>query len=280
MTETGATQDQAQPEVPEPLPEGAGAPVDAPPRKPVRRGRVAAVAGCLLLAGALVAGVSATVVTVRDADRDAGAPRWKFPKETGEERKAPIATGLAGMLVPYGTDGWVRGPDIGEFGSDARLSGAQATALRKQSLRGLSRSARKELEKEIDRQRVKGMAMRSYFSGEAKPYFYNEEIYSVSVVLTQMEDRTAVRDLSQFQRKLVGALGGRKGPKIKGHKNAECFGAPGGSQEELAAVLCSAHVGDVLVTATAYGTGTLDSAGVASLLRLQLDRIAEPGKAI
>ncbi|MFJ4473092.1 hypothetical protein ACIP2X_37150 [Streptomyces sp. NPDC089424] len=280
MTETGATQEQPRPDAPEPLPEAVGTPADAPPRKPPRRGRMAVVAGCLLLAGALVAGVSTTVVTVRDADRDAGAPRWKFPKETGEDRKAPAATGLAGMLVPYGTDGWVRGPDIGEFGSDAGLSGAQATALRKQSLRGLSRSARKELEKEIDRQRVKGMAMRSYFSGDAKPYSHNLEIYSVNVVLTRMEDRTAVRDLSEFQRKIVGALGGRKGPKIKGHKNAECFGAPEGTQDELTVVLCSAYVGDVLVTATAFGTGTLDSAGVASLLRLQLDRIAEPGKAI
>ncbi|GEC09234.1 hypothetical protein SSP24_68890 [Streptomyces spinoverrucosus] len=280
MSGTEVPQERSQTNEPEPQPESADTPADAAVRKPGRRGRVAAAAGGLLLVGALIAGVSATVVTVRGADRDAGAPRWKFPKATAEDKKAPAPTGLAGMLVPYGTDGWVRGPDYAEFGSDAQLSGAQATALRKESLRGLSRSARKELEKEIDRQRPKGIAMRSYFSGDAKPYLHNEEIYTVSIVLTQMENRAAVRDVSEFQRELLGALGARKGPKIKGHKDAECFRAPEGSEEDLTAMFCSAHVGDVLVMASAYGTDKLDSAGVATLLRTQLDRIAEPGKAI
>ncbi|KAF3469664.1 hypothetical protein GL259_18725 [Streptomyces sp. Tu 3180] len=234
----------------------------------------------MLLAGALLAGVGATVVTVRDADRDAGAPRWQFPKATAGDRKAPAPTGLAGMLVPYEPDGWVRGPDLGRFGSDARLSGAQAAALRKESLRGLPRSLRKPLEKEIDRQRTKGMVMRSYFSADAKPYLYDEEIYSVSIVLAQMEDRAAVRALSESQKRLFGVFGGRKGPGIEGYEDAECFRAPEGDQEELTGMFCSAHVGDVLVTAVAYGTATLDSDGVATLLRTQLDRIAEPGKAI
>ncbi|WP_234388826.1 MULTISPECIES: hypothetical protein [Streptomyces] len=261
-------------DVPEPRRETA----DTPVRRPVRRGRVAAVAGCLLLAGALTAGVGATVVTVRGADRDAGDPRWKFPKDQAEAREAPEPTGLAGTLVPYGTDGWVRGPDLAEFGSDAEFSGAQATALRKQSLRGLSRSLRKELEKEIDRQRASGMAMRSYFSGDAT--YFTEEISSVSMVLTRMENRAAVRDLDESHRELFGALGGRKGPKIKGYKDAGCFRAPRGGEDELSGMLCSAHVGQVLVTVVAVGTETLDSDAVAALVRTQLDRIAEPGKAI
>ncbi|MFD7405273.1 hypothetical protein ACFV7R_21915 [Streptomyces sp. NPDC059866] len=250
---------------------------EAPVRKPARRGRIAAVVGSVLLAGALIAGVGATVVTVKDADRDAGAPRWKFPKATAEDKKAPTPTGLAAVLVPYG-DGWVRGPDLGRFGSDVQLSGAQATALRKESLRGLPRTVRKELEKYIDRQHTKGMAMRSYFSGDAMPGLWNEEIYSVNIVLAQMGDRAAVRDASESQRRLFGA--GRKGPKIKGHKDAECFLGAEGDEEDLVRMYCSGHVGDVLVTATAYGAATLDSDGVAALLRTQLDRIAEPGKAI
>lgn len=39
--------------------------------------------------------------------------------------------------MPYRFPAWSRGPDLGEFGSDAELSGRQATALRKESIRDL-----------------------------------------------------------------------------------------------------------------------------------------------
>ncbi|MBA4866739.1 hypothetical protein H1V43_36690 [Streptomyces sp. PSKA54] len=71
------------------------------------------------------------------------------------------------MLLPYGTDGYTRGPDIDEFGSDAELSGPQAAALRKESISDLPRSQRRQLEKEIDKLRIQGMAMRSCPSTDA-----------------------------------------------------------------------------------------------------------------
>ncbi|WP_328977123.1 hypothetical protein [Streptomyces canus] len=253
----------------------------APVRAPARRGRIAAVAGSVLLVAALVAGVGGTTVTVRDADRDAGAPTWKFPRATVEEKKAVAQRGLAGMLVPYGTDGWVRGPDLAAFGSDAQLSGAQATALRKEALRGLPRSQRKQLERQIDRQRLSGMAMRSYFSGESYASSQNSGIYSVNVVLAQMANRTAVRNSSEAQNEFLAALDlFKEGPKIKGHDDARCFRLPGSTDEDLDMMLCSAYVGDVLVSVTAYGARPLDTKGVAMLLRTQLDRIAEPGEAV
>lgn len=248
-----------------------------PVRRSARRRRVTAVAGCLLLAGAVIAGVSITVDTVRNADRDAGAPRWKFPKTAAEEKKASASTGLAGMLVPYGDD-WFRGPDLAEFGSDAQLSGAQATALRKEALRGLPRSLRKEVEKHIDRQRTKGMAMRSYYSGVASGLSRNDGLYSANVLLAQLGDRAAVREMAESQRRLFAL--GRKGPKVEGHKDAACFLGPEGDEEELVRMYCSGHAGDVLVTVTAYGDSLLDTEEVAGLMRTQLDRIAEPGKAI
>lgn len=253
----------------------------APVRGPARRGRIAAVAGSVLLVAALVAGVGGTAVTVRDADRDAGAPTWKFPRVTVEEKKAVTQRGLAGMLVPYGTDGWVQGPDLAAFGSDAQLSGAQATALRKEALRGLPRSQRKQLERQIDRQRLSGMAMRSYFSGESYASSQNSGIYSVSVVLAQMANKTAVRNSSEAQNEFLSALElFKEGPKIKGHDDARCFRLPGSNDEDLDMMLCSAYVGDVLVSVTAYGARPLDPKGVAMLLRTQLDRIAEPGEAV
>ncbi|MFD5860828.1 hypothetical protein [Streptomyces chartreusis] len=265
-------------------PDPGGEPVVAPPaRKRPRRGRVAAVAGAVLTVGALVAGVGITVGTVRDADRDAGAPVWKFPADKAGEEKAPSASGLAGMLVPYGTDGWVQGPDIGEFGSDTRLSAAQATAMRKESLRDLPRSQRRQLEKHADRLRIKGMAMRSYFSayGSGLQQDLVEDIYNVSVTLTQLENRTAVRDASRFQTELLGTLEiFRDGPTVKGHKDAKCFLSPKELSEDLDSMFCSGYVGDVLVTLSADGARPLDSKGVAMLLSTQLDRIAEPGEAV
>ncbi|MCX4699763.1 hypothetical protein [Streptomyces sp. NBC_01373] len=254
---------------------------ETPSRKPFLRGRVAAVAGALVVVGAVVAGVGHTVVTVNEADRDAGAPVWKFPKTTVEEKKAATAEGLAGVLVPYGTDGWMRGPDLGEFGSDAQLSGAQATALRKESLSDLPRTQRRQLEKEIDRQHITGMAMRSYLSSDASAVSDNEGIFAVSIVLAQMESRAAVRDMATFQNEFLDALDiFRKGPEIKGHKNAECFLPPEDDDTDLDTMYCSAYQGDVLLTATADGVKPLDTKGVAMLLAEQLDRIAEPGEAV
>ncbi|MGY1498958.1 hypothetical protein ACW4TU_20570 [Streptomyces sp. QTS52] len=254
--------------------------------------RFAAVAGSVVLAGALVAGVVHTVATVRAADRDAGAPTWKFPK--GEaEKKATAKPGLAGMLVPYGNgDGsgstggsdegaWVRGPDVVPFGSDVELGGAQATDLRKESLRGLPRAQRKELEGMIDRQRIKGLVARSYLSDLSYARVHTASVSSVTVVLVRM-DRSAVRDSSTFQNRFLDASGlFRKGVKIKGHDNARCFQPlKGGDEVQLDRMVCSAYVGDVLVAVTAYGARPLDTEGITTMVRAQLDRIVEPGEAV
>ncbi|MFF4088773.1 hypothetical protein ACFY2D_23340 [Streptomyces nigra] len=255
-----------------------------PARKRWSRRRVATIAGTVVAVAAIVAGTGYTVVTVRGADRDAGAPTWKFPSAAADRpAKAPKATGLAAMLVPYGTDSWVRGPDMGEFGSDAQLTGTQAEALRKESLRDLPRSQRRELEKRMDRLRPKGVAMRSYFSefASGRAGGFVSDIYSVDVVLSQLENRTAVRDVVRTQNSLLGALDiFRKGPAVKGHKDAKCFLAPKDISEGTDEMSCFGYVGDVLVTVSAQGARPLDAKAVAKLMSTQLDRIAEPGKAV
>ncbi|MFG2948909.1 hypothetical protein [Streptomyces adustus] len=252
----------------------------APVRRRPRKGRIAAVAGCVLLAGAVVAGVGYTVVTVDGADRDAGAAVWKFPESPAEKKQTTAQRGLATTLVPYGTDGWSKGPDIGEFGADAQLSGAQATALRKQALGDLPRTQRKRLEKQIDKQPTTAMAMRSYYNHKVDPY-NNDDVFTVRIVLAQMDSKAAVRERSTFQNEFLDALHVfRKGPEIKGHKDAKCFLPPKEADDDLDAMYCSGYVGNVLVTVTADGVKPLDAKGVAALLSTQLDRIAEPGKAI
>ncbi|MFF3582311.1 hypothetical protein [Streptomyces mirabilis] len=283
-------QEREEQPVQEPAPEPDApesiAPVKKPKksRKPLRRGRVAAVAGSVLLVAAVLGGAGYTVVTVQDADRDPGAPSWTFPVPAPNDAKtAKTASGLAGMLVPYGTEGWSRGPDIGEFGSDASLSGPEATALRKEALRDLPRSQRRELEKRIDKQRTKGIAMRSYLSTSSglSSTLYADSGFTMSVALAQIEDKAAVKGMSTFQNEFFDALKiFRKGPEIKGHKNAKCFLPPKDKDEKLDMMVCSAYQGDVLVSATAYGAKPLNTKGVAMLLREQLDRIAEPGEAV
>ncbi|MFI6659627.1 hypothetical protein ACIBL8_29315 [Streptomyces sp. NPDC050523] len=267
---------------PEPMPEPTSEPVPQPAGKRRSRGRIAAVAGSALLAAAVVAGVGYTVVTVNGADRDAGAAVWKFPqpKSAGDGKEAP-ASGLSGMLVKY-ANGWKRGPDLGEFAADAHLSGAQATALRKEALRNLPRTQRRQLEKLIDKQHIQGMAMRSYVR-EAGSSFFTDTAAAVTIELSQMQNRAAVRNISTSQNEFLGGLDVfRKGPKIKGYKDAACFLPPkdSNSHEKLDSMLCSAYRGDVLVTVTADGVKPFDAKGVAELLKSQLDRIAEPGEAV
>ncbi|MFF7645396.1 hypothetical protein [Streptomyces canus] len=252
-----------------------------------RGGRIAAIAVSVVLAGAVVAGVGYTVVTVNGADRDAGAPVWTFPKggKAGAgEAKAASPKGLGAMLVPYGADGWSRGPDIREFGYDAQLSGERATALAKESLSGLPRSERKELEKRIDKQRIAGIAMRSYVSTAELSSVYTDQASAVTVQLAQMASATAVRGMARSQRGFLDALGVfDEGPKIEGHKDAACYLPPADKKDGkngLASMYCVAAQGNVLVTLTATSAQPLQKTGIAMLLREQLDRIEEPGEAV
>ncbi|MEU3243574.1 MULTISPECIES: hypothetical protein [unclassified Streptomyces] len=274
----------AGPGAAEPSAPGATDVPAVPVKKPLRRGRVAAVAGSVLLVAAVVGGAGYTVVTVQDADRDPGAPSWTFPVPAPDgAKKAKASSGLAAMLVPFGTEGWSRGPDIGEFGSDASLSGAEATALRKEALRDLPRSQRRNLERQIDKQHTKGIAMRSYLSTSSgfNSTLYANSTFTVSIELAQIEDKAAVKGISTFQNEFFGALKiFRKGPAIKDHKNAKCFLPPKDKDEKLDMMVCSAYEGDVLVSATASAVKPLDTKGVAMLLREQLDRITEPGEAV
>ena len=264
-----------------PAPEVVPAPEAVPeaeaeaPKKPVRRGRIAAVAGSALLVLAVVGGVGYTVVTVNGADRDAGAPVWKFPKEPAEHKAAP-AKGLRGVLQPYTANGYVRGPDIAEFGNDAELTGREATALRKEEFSGLPRSQRLLLEKQVDREQIKGLAMRSYLYPAA------DEIstYTVEVQLVQMDEKAA-RSLTTYENELLGTVTVfRKGPAVPGHKDAKCFLPKYEAGEKLTDMLCFASAGDVMVTLNASGTKSMDTKEIASFLSDQLDRIKTTGEAV
>ncbi|WP_247694392.1 hypothetical protein [Streptomyces sp. B93] len=246
---------------------------------PRRRGRrIAAVVAAVVVAGAVVAGTGYTVVTVRDADREAGAPAWEFPKREKGEATAKT-TGLAGMLVPYDEITWTRGPDIEHFGADVALDGEEALKLRTESLRDLPRSARRELARQWEKQEIQGLAMRSYLRtqwGAITP----DHAITVSMELARM-DRRAARGGAAALKEFVDVLDDfREGPEIKGHKDAHCYLPPKDAEQDLDVMFCAAARGDVLVTATAYSVKPLDTDAVADLLREQLDRVDGPGEAV
>ncbi|MFC5217943.1 hypothetical protein [Streptomyces coerulescens] len=259
--------------------------VPVPARRRPRAGRIAAVAGTVLLLGAVVAGAGYTVVTVQDAERDPGLPTWKFPEPAAAGKKADgkadgAASGLRGLLLPYDEKGYTRGPDLGEFGSDAELSGRQASELRKESLKGLPRSERRQLEKELDKKPIEGMVMRSYYNADSYS-IYHEQAFFVSVVLARMESRDAAKDVATSQNEFVSALGlFRKGPKLGDHKNAKCFLTPKEVDEDFDRVYCTAYSGDVLISVTASGVRPVDKNSIGMFVTAQLDRIDDPGKAV
>jgi hypothetical protein len=250
----------------------------------VRTGRIAAVTGSLLLAGALIGGVGYTVVSVQDADHAPGKPTWKFPAADEDDEKSKkgegSSAGLSALLLPFGTDGYDRGPDLGEFSADVELSGAQATALRKESVKDLPTATRRELEKLIDKQHIEGMAMRSY-AVKRQNYTNDDDGITLAVTLSRLENRNAVRRMAtSFNDFLARTDLLRKGPKIEGHEDARCFLTPKGKRDELGGALCTAYVGDVLVSVRADGPGPLDGAFVAKFFAAQLDRIDDPGQAV
>ncbi|MEU2333336.1 hypothetical protein ABZ770_09250 [Streptomyces sp. NPDC006654] len=244
--------------------------------KPRDKRRVAAFAGVGVLVAAVLAGAAYTVVTVRDADRDPGAPVWSLPKDPKQTEPA-AGSGLHGMLLPYG-DSYERGPDMTRFGSDAALSGREADLLRAESIKDLPRTQQRAMQRQFDRNPVKGMAMRSYVNTEV-PY---ANTYTMRIVLAELGSRGTARSLAQQQNGYLGALKVlRKGPVIKGYeKSTACYLVASGSTETLDLMFCSGYVGDVLVSATATAAKPLNKGSAADMLRAQLDRIKDPGASV
>ncbi|GAA2293672.1 hypothetical protein OKJ48_07265 [Streptomyces kunmingensis] len=280
---------ETQPQVTdaEPLagPEPPAAPASRPERSRRRRLIVGLVVTALVL-GAVGTGVGVTTSRVVTADRDPGTPRWQFPSRGHDAAAATGHREVGNLLLPY-PDGYEEGPDMDEFGSDKELTGKEATALRKKALRFLPLTQRRRMEREIDREKITGMAMRSY----ASPDLAGGGIV-VTTSLSRMKGSGTARTLARSQSAALDAIGVfRKGPSIKGYKEAHCYVVPSDAEEKLEMMFCSAYRGDVLVTFSAYGTkkdpftlshgkGLVASGEPAELLRAQLDRLGNVGEAV
>ncbi|OIK25771.1 hypothetical protein VT52_020090 [Streptomyces malaysiense] len=236
------------------------------------------------LAVLVVAGIASTAVIVAEAGRDPGAPGWRIPPAAAAGGTGPDTSGLGGMLLPYtwGAGGYGRGPDIEEYGSDVELSGRQATALRKQAVADWPADTRRKLDDLIDKQHVSGMAMRSYASIDSWSV-NGRHSFTVTFQLMRMGNRDSVRAMDASQKALFSVLDVfRKGPAIKGHKEAACFLTPKNDGEKLDRMFCSAAEGDVLVDVQVSGHRPLDGNAVALFAGRELDRVKDkdPGEAV
>ncbi|WP_329117975.1 hypothetical protein [Streptomyces sp. NBC_01353] len=258
------------------------------PKKPGRPGRgrklLTVVLPAVLVLGAIGGGVTYTGVTVRSADRTAPTVVWeqpdlsKAPKDPALDiARGKASTPLSKMLLPVPAT-YELGPDIEGYGNDGELSGKEAALLLKEDGKGLSGKKRREYEKDIDRLGVQGIAFRSYA--------WPDEGLVVTVHITRMKDKKAIRSMFELRKKLSSdLLKFPKGPKIGGHKNSACFMYPQDKEldkeqqaEELDGMVCSAYDSEVLVTVTAAGAKPFDKSAVAELVKKQLEHIESPGE--
>lgn len=249
-------------------------------RRPGRGRRIAVIAGAALLALGVIGVSGYTVVTVRDADRDPGAPVWghSLGGDRGRE-KAAEQDGLPAMLLPYNVDGLAKGPDIGEFGADSELSGKEAAELAKESFSELPRTQRKQLERAVDKRRIKGVAMRSYTVQGT------HAMYAFEAVLTQVDGERNAQGDAKGEREVFEVLEDldvvTAGPKVPGHsKNAWCYLFEAEKKGQNESVHCVGHQGEVMVSLVADAPRPIDKKDVAGLLGKQLDRIETPGEAV
>ncbi|MEU0393316.1 hypothetical protein ABZ208_11145 [Streptomyces sp. NPDC006208] len=274
------------PDAPAPEPAAPDVPAApaATPARPARRALRAVLPGVLVLA-ALGGSVAYAKHTVDTADTTAPTEAWDNggdrladdPAKDADRGRAD--TPLSRLLAPVDT-GSRLGPDIESYGNDTELSGKQAAAMLKATGKGLSGAQRREFEKAVEKVGLQGFAMRSYSAG------YDDSSV-VETYVGRMKSGKAVRSWYANQTDLYEALGVfRKGPRVKGHKNATCFVAPkptklgeNGEREKsrLGRAFCVAYDGDVFVHVAAYGTRSAGEAAAWSMQE-QLDHMASPGE--
>lgn len=246
-----------------------------------KKSTLAAALSALLVLGAAGGGVAYTAVTVSAADRTAPTKVWDAPeKAPSVDDPAPdTSTGrqdnpLSKELLPVPTD-YRLGPAVEGFSSDAYLTGKEAEALFGRGANGLPSQQREQHRKFVERLQIEGIAMRSYTR-------YSDNLV-IEIKLAQMDNRSAVKDLSAFQSELADAFSlFRQGPEIEGYEKAKCFLMPENEESGIEEMSCTAYEDDVLVSlnATAYEkeweTADLKKNG-AKLLKKQLDRLTKGG---
>lgn len=183
-------------------------------------------------------------------DRKVSTERWgeqsepsKDPAERAWEGRHD--TELSRLLLPVDEDHRL-GPDIGEYGNDVEIGGAELVAAAKQNLRGLPQAMRRNLEKQIDRNGLEGVAMRSY-TENALGIAYEDSEAHAAVRVESLKNRAAAEREHRLVVRSLRAGEGKPATKIKGHPQAYCHRVDLDIEYGYRQVLCSAARGEYLV---------------------------------
>ncbi|MEV7426944.1 hypothetical protein [Streptomyces sp. NPDC091212] len=231
----------------------------------------------LLVVGALGGGIAFIGITVDGADRTVPTVVWdKTDAEPGTDPADPVGKGrtdgaLTQKLLPV-PRGYVLGPDAGEYGNDSELTARQAKAQLKKIFGAYLPSSRGEIDEEIDKAGIQGLAFRTYRARQSGTI--------VQITLTRMTDRATVRDWYSARSQ---ALWMRKGPVVGAGDKAKCFLPPKDVDELMGGIKsmsCVAYDGELGLTVNAEGTKKFDKQAVAELVNKQLRHIESPGNYI
>ncbi|MEU3202993.1 hypothetical protein ABZ702_03740 [Streptomyces cyaneofuscatus] len=251
-----------------------------------RRAVLTALPFVLVLAA--VGGAAAyTVRTVDGADRTVTTVVWDGRgtkpgvDPAVDADRGRTDTELSRLLMPV-PEGYRLGPDIGDLGNDSETSGEKATAVLRDTGRGLAGKERRELDALIDKLRFEGIAYRSYTRGPHVRYTrtgFDDLVLTVRVA--KMGDERMVRTAHEQRNAMLESFGvRRKGPKIEGHQNVTCYRMPEDAEDPLDSISCYAYKGGISVTFEAEGPKPFSASTVAGLVKDQLDHINSPGVSI
>lgn len=226
----------------------------------------------LLVAG----GAGYAAFTANGADHTAATAYWgkgakEKPDPAGNVSEGRHDTELTKLLLPV-SDDWRPGPDIGEYGNDAELSGKQAEAALKDGAVGLSGKDRRDYEKRIEKLGAQGVGLRSY------THFTDAVVAEVRI--TRYKDKSAIRNAYENSTEFLKALGLRKGPKIEGFSHSTCLLWPKGEESEeddVDGMYCTAYQDDLLITGDFYGSRPFGKSDATALFKKQLEHLSSPG---
>lgn len=257
----------------------------------------------LLVLGTTVGGATLYVQrTVEDADnaRATDLGLWLIPKADEWPRPHPGRdhTELSALLLPA-PEGYRLGPDIGEYGNDAEISGEEAVARAMDAAADAPRAFRKMLEETLREHPLDGIAMRSY------AYVKDNGIGGRADLMVEV--RVSRHSSEEMAESVHGNLADslsedtlfRPGPEVHNHPGAICSYLPRGDDwlefigldpedaygheedwEALDAMHCTGVVGRHHVTALIQGTAPLRKDAGISLFTAQLDHIESPGMSV